>query len=186
MKSRFESEIRGALIGVLNSTLATALDPKRIHLPAREAHASVRPPQGTDCEALLLLDYGMLYGAPLVKSVRCVNGWLLFDFSPAFFSALVGEINATIPEPDTFGETHAENRMRVLARHDGSGCPDLPALQNALIVAITAHESPAVYRRAAANAQSLFHAIPPRDRLALVSQCGALGGALWRLLAVAR
>jgi len=122
----------------------------------------------------------------LVKAVREVNGWLLFDFSPAFFSALVDEINASPSAPDANGETHAENRMRALARHSGLGCPDIPAFHRAIIEAVVAHESPAAYRRAERAALSLFHTIPPRERPALFPHCGALGGAILRLLIFSR
>jgi len=141
---------------------------------------------GAVANALAALDFGALYGAPLIGQVRVVNGWLLFDFSPAFCSALVDEINRTLPAPDATNETHAQNRMRVLARHDGSGCPDVPAFYRALVLSLVAHESLAAYRRAEHAAQTLFHTISPRIRPALLSRCGAFGGALWRLLSHTR
>ena len=185
MTPPFESDIRAQLVGVLGEALGQAPDAKRIRLPARVAHASVRLPEGVDASTLATPDFGSLYGAPLVETLRVVSGWLLFDFSPRFFSALTQAILAADPAPDTAGnqpETHAENRMRALSRHPGSGCPDHPAFHRALILALVAHESDAAYQRAQMAAETLFHTIPPRDRGALFSRCGALGGALWRLL----
>ena len=186
MKPPYESEIRAQLVCVLGGALRQMPEDAQIRLPARDAHASFRPPQGVDAQALATLDFGSLYGAPLCDSVRVVNGWLLFDFSPAFCSAMVEHINRTLPEPVRTDETHAENRMRVLARHSGEGCPDLPAFHRALVLSLVAGESPAAYRKAEHAAQVLFHTIPPRERIALLPRSGALGGALWRLLTYSR
>jgi hypothetical protein len=182
MTPPYESEIRAQLVRVLGGALGQPPEAARIRLPARMAHASFRPPMGADVNALAALDFGVLYGTPLVDQVRVVNGWLLFDFTPAFFSALVDEITRSLPAPDATNETHAQNRMRVLARHEGTGCPAVPAFHRALVLSLVAHESPAAYRRAEHAAKTLFHTIAPRERAALLSHCGALGGALWRLL----
>ncbi len=186
MTPPYESEIRAQLVGAIGGALGQQPEAARIRLPAKVAHASLRPPMGADVNALAALDFGALYGAPLVDSVRVVNGWLLFDFTPVFFSAMVDEINRSLPAPDTTDETHAQNRMRVLARHEGTGCPDFPAFHRALVLALMAHESPAAYRKAEHAVLTLFHTIAPRERAALLSHCGALGGALWRLLSLAR
>ena len=186
MKPPYESEIRAQLVRVLSGTLRDSPDARNLRLPARDAHLSFRPPQGADPDLFTTLDFGALYGAPLVERVRAVNGWLLFDLSPAFFTALVNEINRSYPIPELADDTHAENRMRLVSRHDGTGCPDLPSFHRALMLALAAHESQAAYARAERAASSLFHEIPPRDRSALLSQCGALGGAMLRLLALSR
>lgn len=186
MTSQFESDIRARLAEALGGALGLLPETRLIHLPARASHASFRPPQGSRAESLLSLDYGSLYGAPLVEKTRVVNGWLLFDFSAAFFSALTDRILPALPAPDTAGETLAENRMNALSRHGGTGCPDIPAFHRALLLALTAHESLAAYRRAERAALSLFHTIPPRDRPAILSACGSLGGALLRLLVCSR
>ncbi len=182
MTTSFDSEIRVRLADVLGGAFLCPIDAKKIRLPARHADASVRPPQEADPERALGADFGSLYGAPLVESVHLVNGWLLFDFSPAFFGALAERVNALFPAPSSDGGRHAVNRMLALMRHGQAGCPDHPALHRALLLAICAHESRAAYRRAEHAAQTLFHSVPPRDRCALLSGCGALGGALARLL----
>jgi len=182
MTPPYESEIRAQIVRVLGGALQNAPAASRIRMPARDAHASVHPPVDADLPSLAALDFGTLYGEKLVDSVRVVNGWLLFDFSPAFFSALVDEINRALPAPERANETLAQNRMYVLSRHEGSGCPDHPAFHRALVHALVAHESKAAYARAETAALTLFHSIPTQERPALLSRCGALGGAMLRLL----
>ena len=182
MKPPFESEIRAQIRRVLGGALPNA-PVSRIHLPARDAHASVHLPQGADADALVALDFGSLYNAQLVDSVRVVNGWLLFTFSPAFFNALVEEIHRLLPAPEPAFNALAQNRMYVLSRHDGTGCPDQDAFLRSLLLATVAHESKAALARAEQAALTLFHTIPPRIRPALLSRCGALGSAMHRLLA---
>ncbi|MBA4347478.1 MAG: hypothetical protein C0413_01300 [Clostridiales bacterium] len=181
MKPPYESEIRAQIRRILGDMFPNALV-SRIHLPSRDAHASIHLPDGIDAASLAAEDFGSLYGAQLVASLRSVNGWLLFDFSPAFFSALVDEINRALPAPERADETLAENRMYVLSRHEDSGCPDHPAFHRALTRALVAHESKTAFARAETAALSLFHSIPARERPALLSRCGALGGAILRLL----
>ena len=185
MMPPYESEIRARITRALSAAHAGAAV-SRVHLPARDAHASVHVPAGLDASKVLSLDYGSLYGAPLVSSVRLLNGWLLFTFTPEFFSALVDEINRALPEPSPGHQTHAMNRMYALSRHAGTGCPDEVAFHRALLLALTAHESPATRKRAERAALTMFHAIPPRERPALTARCGALGSAMLRLLSNSR
>ena len=186
MTPPYESEIRAQLVRVLGGALQNAPAASRVRMPARDAHASFHQPVDADLHALAALDFGTLYGVTLVDSVRVVNGWLLFDFTPAFFSALVEEINRVLSAPERTDETLAENRMYVLSRHEGSGCPDHPAFHRALVLAMVAHESAAARNRAERAALTLFHSIPPQERPALLSRCGALGGAMLRLLTQSR
>lgn len=181
MTPPYESEIRAQITRALSAAQPSAAV-SRVHLPARDAHASVHAPAGLDASKLLSIDYGSLYGAPLVTYARLLNGWLLFSFPPEFFSALVDEINRTLPLQDEANETHAENRMRALARHEGADCPEEAAFYRALLFALTAHESAAARHRAERAALTLFHAIPARERPALLARCGAFGGAMLRLL----
>jgi hypothetical protein len=101
MTPPYESEIRAQLVSVLGGALGQSPEAARIRLPAKMAHASFRPPEGVDVFALAALAFGSLYGARLVGAVRVVNGWLLFDFSPDFFRALVEE-----PETATAHHLH--------------------------------------------------------------------------------
>jgi hypothetical protein len=76
--------------------------------------------------------------------------------------------------------------MLTLARHGGTGCPDHPAFRRALLHAIAARNGAAAYRRATQAAETLFSTIPPLARPSYMSECGALGGALARLLSISR
>lgn len=182
----FERDIRFRLLERLSLARCVSVRAARLHLPARNAHASIHLLPGAEVFIPAPTDFGLLLGAPLVASVRVVNGWLLIDFTPAFFSALVEEINRTLPAPTNVLDTHAQNRMYALSRHAGEGCPDIPAFHRALIAALVAHESPASYLRAERAAEALLRSIPPRERPALLPRCGALGNALLRLLSPSR
>lgn len=182
MTQAFDSEIKEALAGALGRSLGVPFSARSVRMPARQADASAHLPPGAGAAQALCADFGALCGAQLVARVRLVNGWLLFDFTGAFLSALVSRVNASLPLPADFGSAHEANRMLVLSRHGGEGCPDLPAFRRALLEAVCAHQSRAAYARAACAAETLFHTIPPRERPALMRRCGALGGALARLL----
>ena len=182
MMPLFQRDIRIQLAVALGTALGTAVGEQAIHLPARQADASVHVPRGCDPARALATDYGSLYGAPLVSSVQLENGWLLLTFTDALFDALVGQINATLPLPASDGGEHAVNRMLALGRHAGEGCPPLPAFRRALLEAVSADQSPAAYRRAARAAETLFLSIPPRERPAWMDRSGAYARALARLL----
>jgi hypothetical protein len=182
MMQAFNSEIRTALSAALGSSLGAPFSGRSVRMPARQADASAHLPRGADAAPALCADYGSLYGAPLVRRVRLVSGWLLFDFTGAFFGALVSRVNAALPLPADDGGLHAVNRMLALARHGGEGCPDSPVLRRALLEAVCAGESPAARSRADRAAETLFHSFPPRERPSRMQECGALGGALARLL----
>ena len=186
MMPLFHRDIRIRLAEVLGDAFEVAVGERSIHLPARQADASVHVPSGCDPARALSADYGSLYGAPLVSSVRLHNGWLLFAFSDAFFSSLVEQANAVLALPADDGGNHAVNRLLALGRHDGEGCPPLPAFRRALLEAASANESIAAYHRAERAVETLFHPIPPRERPALMDCCGAYARALARLLASSR
>ena len=182
----FDVEIRVCLASGLGRALGTQVDARAVHLPARFADASLRIPQGADPNVALHADYGYLLGESAIAGVKLVHGWLLYEFSPAFLSALVYRINAESPLPQGDGGDHAINSMLMLARQGGEGCPQIPAMRRALLEALSARNSPAAFRRAARAAETLFRETPPRDRPALLARSGALGGALARLLSDAR
>ncbi|MEA5047848.1 MAG: hypothetical protein VB034_04470 [Eubacteriales bacterium] len=185
METAFENEISPALALALSKALRVPFAAASIRLPAKRSDASAHLPHGAAAAPALCADYGKLYGVSLVERIRLVNGWLLFDFSDAFYQALVTRVNAALPLPLNDGSDHAVNRMLVLARHEGTGCPDGRAFHQALLEAVVASQSPAAYRRAARSAETLFHEIPPRERPAVLRCSGSLGGALARLLSSA-
>lgn len=182
----FDRDIRIRLAETLGGALGAAVGECSIRLPARRADASAHLPLGCDPAHALRADYGSLYDAPLVSSVRLVNGWLLFDCTDALFSALVERVNASLPLPENDGGSHVVNRLLALGRHGGECCPALPPFRRAFLEAICANQSPAAFRRAVRAAETLFHAIPPRERPALMDRSGAYARALARLLVCIR
>jgi hypothetical protein len=182
MMPLFHRDIRIRLAEALGGAFDTAVGERSIRLPARIADASAHVPPGCDPARALTTDYGSLYDAPLVSSVRLLNGWLLFTFSDELFDTLVAKANASLPLPADDGGIHAVNRLLALGRHDGEGCPPLPAFRRALLDAVSAEQSPAAYLRAIRAAETLFHSTPPRERPALLNRCGAYARALARLL----
>ena len=182
MMPLFDREIRIRLAEALGGALGTAVSERAVRLPARSADASAHLPPGFDPVSALSADYGLLWGAPLVSNVRFENGWLLFTLSDALFDALVGQINATLPLPEDDDGEHALNRLLMLGRHGGEGCPALPSFRRALLDAICVNQSPAAYRRAVRAAETLFRPIPPRERPALLDCSGAYARALARRL----
>ena len=182
MISLFDREIRMQIAAALGGAPGAAVEARSIRLPARQADAGVPIPHGCDGNRALYADFGQLWGAPLVSGICLSNGWLLLTFSDAFFNALVTRINSSLPLPENDGGNHAVNRMLALGRHGGEGCPPVPAFRRTLLEALQAGRSPAAYRRAVRAAETMFHAVPPRERPAMLPCSGALGNALARLL----
>ena len=181
MVNRFENEIRTCLAEAASIAFSFRFDAPRVHLPARHAAASLRlPNDAPDFHAQAIS--ARLYGVELIESCRVVNGWLLFELTREFYDALTKHVNAELPPPASDLGRHALNRMLVLARHDGAGCPNIAALQRALLLCVCAGQSPASLLRAERAAQTMFHAIEPKQRPALLHASGALGKACARLL----
>ncbi|HWP21922.1 MAG TPA: hypothetical protein VN417_04180 [Candidatus Cryosericum sp.] len=181
MVNRFENEIRFSLAEAACGAYSFRFDASRLHLPARHAAASLRLPNGTPDSPAQAIS-ARLYGVELIESCRVVNGWLLFELSRAFYDALTEQVNAELPPPASDLGRHALNRMLVLARHEGTGCPNIAALQRALLLCVCAGKSPASLLRAERATRTLFHSIEPNQRPALLNASGALGNACARLL----
>ena len=181
MVNRFENEIRLRLAEAASGAYSCRFDGARVHLPARHAAASLRLPNGTP-DAPAQAVSARLYGVELVESCRVVNGWLLFDLTREFYNALTAQVNAELPPPESDLGRHAVNRMLVLARHGGTGCPDIPALQRALLLCVCAGKSRASLLPAERAALTMFHVVEPNERPALLERSGALGSACARLL----
>lgn len=181
MVNRLESEIRFSLAEAASGAFCCHFDASRVHIPARHAAASLRLPNGTPDSPAQVIS-ARLYGVELIESCRVVNGWLLFELTRAFYDALTGQVIAELPPPASDFGRHALNRMLVLARHEGAGCPNVAALQRALLLCVCAGKSPASLMRAERAARTMFHSIEPKQRPALLNASGALGKALARLL----
>lgn len=182
MSRTLENEIRGALSSAALSA-GVCLPAAAFRIPARGADAGARLPDGA---TLSREPEAVLFGAPLVKRTRVTGGWLLVDFSGAFYDALALQALETIPAVQDAAQEHAVNRMLVLSRHGGSGCPRVVSLQRALLLCTLAHQGGAACARAERAAETMLHAVPPRERPALIETCGALGGACAKLLSSAK
>jgi hypothetical protein len=181
MNNAPESEIRSCLAESVSRAAGLSFDASNVHLPARHAAASLRLPNDAP-PFLPETVFATLYGAEMIESCRLVNGWLLFELRDAFYNALTEHVNAELPPPESDLERHAINRMRVLARHGGTGCPNVRALQRALLLCVCAGKNRAALEKAEQAVSSMFRSIPPKNRPALFEQCGALGSACARLL----
>ncbi len=182
MSQTLENEIRSALSASVVFSDGTHPSAASFCIPARHAAASLRPPSGTGASCAHTAEF---HGAPLLQDTRMAGGWMLFDLSAAFYDALVLRALETLPAADCAAQDHAINRMLVLSRHGGGGCPRVSAPQRALLLCVLAHQSGAAYARAARAAENMLHSVPPRERPALAETCGALGGACARLLSAA-
>jgi hypothetical protein len=181
MVNAFESEIRSCLAEAASRAAGLPFDASSVHLPAKHAAASLRllngaPPFQPETVS------ARLYGVEMIESCRIVNGWLLFDLSDAFYNALTEHVLAAYPPPESDSGRHAVNRMLVLARHGGTGCPSIPALQRALLLCVCAGKNRSSLEQAERTANAMFRSIPPKERPALLEQSGALGDACARLL----
>jgi len=181
MVNEFENEIRFILAEAASIAYSCRFDETRVHLPARHAAASLRLQNGTPDSPVQAIS-ARLYGVELIESCRVVNGWLLFELTQEFYGALTEHVNAELPPPASDLGRHAINRMLVLARHGGTGCPNIPALQRALLLCVCAGKSRASLLQAERTALRMFHSIDPKERPALLEQSGALGNACSRLL----
>jgi len=182
MSQTLENEIRSALSASVVFPDGTHPSDAAFCMPARHAAASLRPPPGTLASCAPAAGF---HGAPLLQDARMAGGWMLFDFSGAFYDALTQRALETLPAAGYAMQDHAINRMFVLSRHGGGGCPRVPSVQRALLLCVLAHQSAAAYARAAHAVKSMLYSVPPRERPALMETCGALGGACARLLSAA-
>lgn len=181
MNNAPESEIRSSLAEAVSRAAGLPFDASDVHLPARHAAASLRLPSGAapfPPEAVS----ARLYGVEMIESCRVVNGWLLFDLSDAFYNSLTEHVLVAYPPPESDLGRYAVNRMLVLARHGGTGCPNIPALQRALLLCVCAGKNRSSLEQAERAVRSMFRSIPPKERPALLEQSGALGNACARLL----
>lgn len=72
-----------------------------------------------------------LLGAPLLKSVRAENGWLLFSLREAAFDAYA----SALPTDFLHGDAYIDRRMELLLRHGDVPLPDCPAILSAVLTA---------------------------------------------------
>jgi hypothetical protein len=182
MSHALDREIRSILAGALSRETGALFDAGSVHLPSRHSAASVHIPYRLAVREFSADIFPSAFGAPFVSSCRTVGGWLLVDFFDAFYDMLVERVRASLPAASGATVNHAVNKLQSLARHGGTGCPRVPSLQRALLLALAAQKSPGAYAQACCACETMLHAVPPRDRPALADRCGALADALARLL----
>ncbi len=185
MVNQIPAEIRQTLALTLGQS-GIPIEAAAIRLAPRHAAASVHLPPEADAGRLDPKTFPPLYGAPLASRLRRANGWLLLEWSDSFYDALVRTALERFPPATNDGGEHALHRMLLLSRHGGDGCPRVPSMQRALLLACLAGERPASYRAASRALETMFHPVPARERPALLRTCGAFGDAAARLLALAR
>jgi len=124
-------------------------------------------------------------GAPLLKTVRAENGWILFVFTDAFYTALCKAIIQTAYSPARAGDEaqlYLVNRLRIWARRGPAPCPAEPNVQRALWIAF--YDS-ARFGRLQGDAQravlSMTHHADGLARIALEGALGSVAAALLHL-----
>lgn len=166
-------------------------DSLRFSLPARAAAAScpLLTEDAADCAARLSAArdrFLPVLGAPLVLAVAEENGWLLFTFTDAFYTALTAHMLCTLPPVDGDGGDHLKNRLMGLARKPRCGCPQDPAAQRAVWLAALCCERSGRLTDARRAAQALFTAKKPAARAAFLARCADPADAALRALAWAQ
>lgn len=184
--------VRAALADGLGRSLNRAVSPEQIRLPARGADAGCAAALGYGLDAASLATelqaarerFPTVLGALLVKSVRAVRGWLLFDLHGDFYAALADACAVPAEEIPSDHEIYPLHRLRMLARYPSRGCPEDPDVQRMLLLALAANESPTAANCARAEnaVLTLAHRLPPAERSALLIRCGSAARAAAALL----
>ena len=119
---------------------------------------------------------------PEVAGIREKNGWLLMDLSPQFYDSAVRSLAET--EGRVVTETYCYQKMRMLTRYPGKGCPCNRDVQRALLLALVASEEPSGAHLEQAERALLTMAYPtePEKRTELLSCCGDVARAAINLL----
>ncbi len=137
-----------------------------------------------------------LFGAPLLRGAAVCGGHICFWLAGAAYDVLMERVIESCPLPGLPEEAahlaYATARMLMLARRESGGCPENEAVRRALWLSMGVGEaaaSPAERRaradRAASALLAMAHALPPRERMGLLAQCGGVGKCAARLLAYA-
>lgn len=181
-----------SLIGALAESIAqgisrclgTGLPPERVKVPARGAEAGVALPVtsgGTACRVPEPEDFPYVCGICAIGTVRYENGWFLFTVSDAFLDLLIASAK-DLPLPEGDGGKLALNRLLLLGRHGGSGCPESKTVREALWLCACAAEGRTAPARAERAVLTMFRDVPPKQRPALYGLCGEAALAAYRLL----
>ena len=161
--------------------------PRILHVDADAVLAAIQKAEAAQAQLLL--------GAAAFDRIEAENGHILFSLTAEAYSALAAAVNVSCPLPPMPAETetalsYAIARMRMLARQERKGCPEDAAVQRALWQTFRiAEEGISLQERknrsefAAQQLLTMAHRLPPRERQALLKNCGSVGAAAARLLA---
>lgn len=184
--------VRAAIAERLSSDFENPILPEQIRLPARGADAGCAAALTCGLDANAWAEklhaardsFPTVLGAPLIAKVHSRNGWLLFDFDAAFYSAAVSALAVCEEDIPADHEIYPLHRLRMLARYPSPGCPDDPSVHRAVLLALAANESPTAANRARAEEAilTMAHHLPPADRAALLRRCGGVARAVAGLL----
>lgn len=124
----------------------------------------------------------VLWGTEPILDVRAVNGWLLFDLSPAFFEVLCEKAAALEREP---GTDYVSLRMTILMRKPACPCPDNARVHAALLRSVFANDRGTFTAEDDRAILTMTHGETGMHRIALENACGTLARALLMLRAPA-
>lgn len=185
MKETVLWPVRNALSRGVCAVCGAKIEPEMIHLPARSAPASAYVPERARIPSLWCNraeSFGTVLGVPLLGQIAVDGSFLLFDFSEAFYDAVIACIREKLPAPESDCGQLALNRMISLSRRGGFGCPDDPQARAVLWQAVCLFERPGG-RREAERALIAYPArCTPRQRQQLLAQSGAFADAAARIL----
>ncbi len=117
----YSERILGVRVHARLSRRAMLAAPDFVRENAKEAASALHARRG-ECALL---------SAPLLKSVREENGWLLFTLDSAAFDAYA----AAIPDGFSHGDAYLDRRMEMLLRHGDAPLPDCDAILCAVLAA---------------------------------------------------
>lgn len=181
--------LRESIARGVSLALGREIGPERVRVPARGAEAGLALWEPADLAAWHARGetvtpselFNAVCGADAILSLREENGWLLFGLSDAFYDALIAWARELPLPKDDMGSL-ALNRMLVLKRHGGVGCPHAGSIRNALWLTACAYEGLTALSRAEEALLSMWDGIVPAERAEIMNGCGEMADAACRLL----
>lgn len=195
--------VRAAIINLFREAIAVEIPPDALCFRCKYAEIStaIALNRREDAEAWagalsahLIDSPSVAYGEPLIDTILCTGGHLCFVLTKRFYNAAVKRVIASYPFPPLIPNPsgtaqYACDRMLMLARKGGSGCPDNPLARRALWLAFGIPEAAVCPRRLrsrlneAAEALLAFpRSVAPKMRPHLANESGEAADCAARLL----
>lgn len=195
--------VRAAIINLFREAISVDISPDALCFRCKHAEIStaiaLNRRENAEAWARALSAHlierpSVAYGEPLIDSIFCSRGHLCFVLTKRFYNAAVKRVIASYPLPPLIpnpsgAAQYACDRMLMLARKSGSGCPDNPPARRALWLAFGIPEAAGCPRRLrsrlneAAEALLAFpRSVAPRMRPHLANESGEAAGCAARLL----